>query len=170
MTRTLIRTRPYGIDPFGEFDSLIRQTFGSTPAGGFHPAAEVTRDGDDAVVRLELPGVDVSRDVTVEVLDHRLVLRGERRDEHTEQEGDGGRTVREFRYGSFRRAFRLPGHVTAGDVSASYDAGVLTVRVAGVHASAPAQQIAISTAPAATVTPEPVESAEGDAEPKTTES
>ena len=151
MTRTLLPTRAYRVDPlarsFGQFDGLVRQAFGPVPAAGFNPAAEVTRDGDDAVVRLELPGVDVANDVTVEVVDHRLVLRGERRDERTEQADT--RSVREFRYGSFRRSFRLPSRVTAQDVTASYEAGVLTVRVAGVHAEEPAQQITIST-----VTPE----------------
>jgi HSP20 family protein len=37
----------------------------------------------------------------------------------------------EVRYGSFRRGFVLPVHVTAEDVSASYDAGVLAVRACG---------------------------------------
>lgn len=111
-------------------------------AGGFSPAAEVVKDGDDAVVRLELPGVDVDKDVTVE-LDHgRLVIHGERRDEHAEEKG--GRTLREVRYGSFRRSFQLPGHVTSEALSASYDAGVLTVRVAGVYAATQPQRIAIT--------------------------
>ena len=34
---------------------------------GFTPAAEIVRDGEDAVVKLELPGVNVADDVTVEV-------------------------------------------------------------------------------------------------------
>jgi hypothetical protein len=34
---------------------------------GFRPAAEIAKDGDDAVVRVELPGVDVEKDVNVEV-------------------------------------------------------------------------------------------------------
>src|SRR5882724_8150144 len=89
-------------DPFTEFDSLVRRAFGpvaTAPVGtGFVPAAEVTRDGDDAVVSVELPGVDVAKDVTVEVDGDRLVVRGERRDQRSEQRD--GRTVREVRYGS----------------------------------------------------------------------
>jgi len=110
---------------------------------GFSPAAEVVKDGDDAFVRLELPGVDVANDVNVEVDKGQLVIRGERRDEHSEQKH--GRTLSEVRYGSFRRSFRLPTHVSADAISASYDAGVLTVRVAGAHKGAEVQRIAIES-------------------------
>ncbi|QNI05313.1 Hsp20/alpha crystallin family protein [Mycobacterium kubicae] len=108
----------------------------------FNPAAEVVKDGDDAVVRLELPGVDVEKDVNVELDRGRLVIHGEHRDEH--QEDKDGRTLREIRYGSFRRSFQLPAHVTSEAVSASYDAGVLTVRVAGAYAGNQPQRIAIT--------------------------
>ena len=108
---------------------------------GFSPAAEIAKDGDDAVVRVELPGVDVEKDVNVEVDKGQLVIRGERRDERSEEKD--GRTLSEVRYGSFRRSFKLPAHVTGDAISASYDAGVLTVRVAGAHKGAEAQRIAI---------------------------
>lgn len=127
-------------DPFAEFDAFFRA---ARDPRGFVPAAEVERDGDDAVVRLELPGLDAERDVTVEIENGRLVVRGERRDERSEERG--GRSLREVRYGSFRRSFVLPAHVTAEAVSASYDAGVLTVRVAGAHAGNGARRIPVST-------------------------
>jgi HSP20 family protein len=110
---------------------------------GFTPAAEIDRDGEDAIVRLELPGVDVTKDVNVEVDRGHLVIHGERRDERAEDKD--GRTLREVRYGSFRRSFKLPAHVTGDAISASYDAGVLTVRVAGAHKGAEAQRIAIGS-------------------------
>jgi HSP20 family molecular chaperone IbpA len=110
---------------------------------GFTPAAEIVKDGEDAVVRLELPGVDVAKDVNVELDRGRLVIHGERRDERSEEKDR--RTLREVRYGSFRRSFKLPAHVTSDAISASYDAGLLTVRVAGAHKGAEAQRIAIES-------------------------
>jgi len=110
---------------------------------GLHPAAEIAKDGDDAVVRVELPGVDVEKDVNVEVDKGRLVIHGERRDERAEEQD--GRTLSEVRYGSFRRSFKLPAHVTSDAISASYDAGVLTVRVTGAYKGAEAQRIAIES-------------------------
>ena len=135
--------------PAWDVDRWMREFFGPAaasdwfkPVTGFNPAAEIAKDGDDAVVRLELPGIDVDKDVNVELVDGRLVIHGERRDEHAE-EGDG-RTLREVRYGSFRRSFQLPAHITSEAVSASYDAGVLTVRVAGAYAGTQAKRIAIT--------------------------
>lgn len=161
-------------DPFIDFDAafagMVRRAFGptvTTRPHGFVPAAELVREGDDAVVRLELPGLDVEKDVTVEIDRGRLVVKGERRDERSDI--GSGRTWREVRYGSFQRSFSLPEHVSSDAVSASYDAGVLTVRISGVY-TAPeptAQRIAISTTaepaevPAAPESTEVVESSEG---------
>lgn len=152
------RREPFAaFDPFADFDAAFarlarRRAFGpafaTRHAGvsrpGFVPAAELVRDGADAVVRLELPGVDVDKDVTVEVEGGRLVVKGEKRSENT----DGA--WHEVRYGRFERSFALPEHVTGDAVSAEYAAGVLTVRVTGAYTSpepvAPtAQRIAIST-------------------------
>src|SRR5664279_1710947 len=85
-------------DPFSDFDerfnAIVRRAFlpAARPAdrpAGFVPAADLERDGDDAVVRLELPGLDVDKDVSVEIDGGRLVIKGERRSERTD-EGKGG--------------------------------------------------------------------------------
>jgi HSP20 family protein len=144
MSNTIIRRR----DPFfADFDNLVRATFGpaattSPRVTGFSPAAEAHREGDDAVIRLELPGVEVD-DVAVEIKGRHLVVSGERRDGR-EEEAEG-RRFSEFRYGRFTRSFRLAPSVTAEAVSASYDAGVLTVRVAGAYAETQGHKIEIST-------------------------
>jgi HSP20 family molecular chaperone IbpA len=130
--------------PFNEleaFDALIRNAFRTPATNSFVPAAESHRDGEDAVVRLELPGLEIA-DVTVEVEGGRLVVRGERKDERTES--TDGRTLRELRYGSFHRSFSLPGHVTSEAVSASYDKGILTVRVAGAYRDDNARRIEVT--------------------------
>ncbi|EFV12236.1 Hsp20/alpha crystallin family protein [Segniliparus rugosus] len=140
--------------PFAEFDTLVKSAFGpaeSWPeATAFSPAAEIARDGDDALVRIDLPGVDVENDVTVEVQNGQLVVRGERK--APAHEGPKGQVVREVRYGSFRRVFKLPAQVAPEAISANYDAGVLTVRVAGVHKSAEPQRISVTKG----ATPAPV--------------
>ena len=137
-------------DPFAEFDTLFRTAIGTDAArrGRFAPAAEIIRDGDDAVVSLELPGLDAERDISVEVDGGRLVVTVERRDERSEDRG--GRSLRELRYGTFRRSFTLPQHVTSEDVSAGYDAGMLTVRVADAYSGSTAQRIPVTAGPAPT--------------------
>jgi HSP20 family protein len=125
-------------DPFGalvrqrdgEFDRLVRRAFGPGAATGFVPAADVVRDGADVVVTLELPGVDIDNDVQVEVVEGRLRVSGTRGEQKSSEKD--GIVVRETRSGSFHREFALPEHVTADDVDADYDRGLLKIRVRGV--------------------------------------
>lgn len=157
-------------DPFSvlarmdrEFDELVRRGWTgareAAPAmAGFVPAVEVVRDGSDVIVRVELPGVDVERDVTIEVDRGKLVISGERRDERSEQ--SEGVLVRELRYGQFRREFALPPGVSPEQVEATYDSGLLDVRVRGVVQPEPATvRVPITTGRTAarTVEAEPAE-------------
>ena len=129
-----------------EFDELVRRGWSggkgraegrpSVMAAGFVPAVEVARDGEDVVVRVELPGIDVERDVAIEVERGKLVISGERRDARAEQ--PDGLLVRELRYGQFRREFALPAGISPEQVEATYDAGLLDVRVRGVVQPEPA--------------------------------
>src|ERR1700758_4392675 len=100
--------------PAWNLDRWVHDFFGPAAAdewvaNPFSPAAEIVKDGDAAVVRVELPGIDAEKDVTVEVDGRNLVISGERRDEHSEEKD--GRTLRGLRYGSVRRAFALPPRV-----------------------------------------------------------
>lgn len=139
---TTLRLRNSWLAPFADFDALFRPLTAEAARTGFTPAAEVNRDGEDALVSLELPGLDLEQDVTVEVDGGALVVRGERRDERSEERD--GRRLHEVRYGSFRRSFTLPSHVTGEDVTATYDKGVLTVRVAGAYRGATARRIPVT--------------------------
>lgn len=127
-------------DPFSEvvrqfdndFDTIVRRAFGPTgrrASEGFVPAADVDRDGADVVITLELAGVD-TENLDVEVSDGRLRISGNRTDS-TSSESQGA-LVREIRTGAFRREFALPEHVTADDIDADYDNGLLSVRVRGI--------------------------------------
>lgn len=130
-------------DPFADVEQLVRTVFGTQPERpqGWSPASEVFRDGGDAVVQVELPGLDINRDVVVEIERGHLVVRGERHQvvDTTTQRA----TVRERRYGSFRRVFRLPDHVGPEQLSATYDTGILTVRVAGAYSPPKPVQVTI---------------------------
>ncbi len=126
------------LDP--EFDELVRRTWGSVPAksgeargtAGYVPAIEMVADSGDVLITLELPGVDVN-DVDIEVTEGRLTVSGQRQEQVQTSGGEDGKVlVREFRYGSFRREFALPPHVTPEDVAATYDKGLLQVRVRNV--------------------------------------
>lgn len=84
-------------------------------------------DGDDLVVRAEMPGIDPEKDVEISVTDHTLHLRAERREETKTEEKGTKRS--EFRYGSFSRSVPLPVGATDKDVKATYKDGILEVRI-----------------------------------------
>jgi HSP20 family protein len=98
-------------------------------------------EGSEAVVRVEMPGIDPDKDVEISVRDHTLRLRAERRQETKTEEKGAYRS--EFRYGSFTRTVPLPAGATEKDVKATYKDGVLEVRVPIDREAAEATKIPI---------------------------
>ena len=86
----------------------------------------IVEDGDRYVVTIELPGTK-KEDVTVEMSDRVLTIRGEKRNEREEKK-EHSRWV-ERSYGSFSRSFTLPANAVGDRVKASFEDGVLTVHV-----------------------------------------
>ncbi|HSJ35474.1 MAG TPA: Hsp20/alpha crystallin family protein [Acidimicrobiia bacterium] len=89
--------------------------------------ADMHRDEGDLVVTVELPGVDPDKDVDITVEDDILIIKGEKSDEREVEEED--HFLRERRFGNFERRIFLPDGVDPDAITASYDHGVLTVRV-----------------------------------------
>lgn len=137
MTVTLYRNRNHR-SPFAELDrvsSRLNQVFGSPfpelplNAGGWVPSVNIEETKEELIVTAELPGISPS-DVEVEVENGVLILRGERQ---SEQEEDRRYHLRERRYGSFQRSFTLPRGVSQEGIEASYQDGVLRVRLPKVQ-------------------------------------
>jgi HSP20 family protein len=84
-------------------------------------------DDGTLVVRAELPGIDPDEDVEISVTDHVLTISAERRREQKVEEKGSYRS--EFEYGSFVRSMRLPANATEDDIVATYQDGILEVRV-----------------------------------------
>jgi HSP20 family protein len=83
-------------------------------------------EGDQLVIRAELPGVDPEKDVDISIEDGALHIRAERRQEVKSEDRNYRRT--EIRYGSFTRTIPLPTQAKEEDVSATYKDGILEVR------------------------------------------
>src|SRR5437868_1067780 len=83
-------------------------------------------DGDELVVRAELPGIDPDRDVDVSIVDGALCIRAERRQEQKSETAKMRRS--ELRYGSFSRSLPLPANAKEDDIKARYHDGILEVR------------------------------------------
>ncbi|MEU0943768.1 Hsp20/alpha crystallin family protein [Streptomyces canus] len=111
-------------DPFREFDRLTQQVFGSTA----RPAAmamDAYRSGDDFVVHFDLPGVD-PESIDLDVERNVLNVRAERRLPAPE---GAEMIVAERPTGSFTRQLFLGDTLDTERIDASYDAGVLTLRI-----------------------------------------
>jgi len=130
-----------------ELHRRFHQTFGQVRGEGatggpgtWEPPVDMYETDDALVLQVELPGV--SKDaVNVEVHEHTLRLSGERRREPAVR---GGQYLREEgRYGAFQRAFRMPSSVDEAKIQATYQNGILALRLPK-HAKATPQGIPIS--------------------------
>lgn len=98
---------------------------------------EVTDDHYE--LRVEIPGIDPALDVHITVTDAQLTVKADR----TERAEVNARS--EFSYGSFLRTVTLPAGADEDDITASYDRGILTVRVPLSQNPSGARQIAIQS-------------------------
>lgn len=111
-------------DPFRQFDRLTQQVLGTAARPAAMPM-DSWRDGNELVVAVDLPGVEPgSIDVNVE--QNVLSIRAERKDTL----GEGVELIAAERpRGVFTRQLLLGERLDTDKVQASYDAGVLTVRI-----------------------------------------
>ena len=90
------------------------------------PALDVWETGSDVVYAFDLPGIPEDA-ITIEVKDDTLTVSAER--EKNEEATDDGFYRYERRFGTYARAVGLPKGVDQDRISASYEHGVLEVRV-----------------------------------------
>jgi HSP20 family protein len=134
--------------PFREFGSGLGRVFDellaerSLPSMRWTPALDVAESDAAYVVTVELPGAKRD-DVTLEMNEDVLTIRGEKKSEREEK--DEQRHYVERTYGSFSRSFRLPAHVDPEGIKASFRDGVLTVEIPKTEAQKP-RMIDIKTA------------------------
>jgi HSP20 family protein len=93
---------------------------------GVTPTIDVAETDREVVVTAEIPGLD-EKDCEVTLAGDVLTIKGEKKAEHEQR--DGNTYYAERRYGAFSRSVRLPFEVKDEQVDATYNRGVLTVRV-----------------------------------------
>ena len=90
------------------------------------PSVDVYEEKDDVVIKAEIPGLS-KEDISVQVTDSTLMIKGEKKREEEIKETDYYCCERSF--GAFTRAVDLPCEVKADQVKASFKNGVLEVRM-----------------------------------------
>jgi HSP20 family protein len=114
-------------DPFRELHRLTQQLFGQNGTWS-RPAVmpmDAYRDGEQYVVHFDLPAVDPSS-VELNVERNVLTVKAERVPSYGD---DVELQVAERPRGVFSRQLFLGDTLDADDIQASYDAGVLTLRI-----------------------------------------
>ena len=134
-------------DPFGNtmWPSLFGESdrwFGDFSSAKFAPSIDVADEKKNIRITAELPGMD-EKDIELSVQDDALVIRGEKKVEHTSDEDGYYRTERS--YGSFERWIPLPVEIDSSRAEATFKKGVLTVRIPKTGGEAPRKQIPIRT-------------------------
>jgi HSP20 family protein len=90
------------------------------------PPVDLYEEKDEIVVKAELPGMS-KEDIQINITDHLLTIKGEKKKEEEIKEADYYRSERS--YGSFSRSVDLPGEVQIEKAQASFKNGVLEIRL-----------------------------------------
>jgi HSP20 family protein len=88
------------------------------------PAIDMFQRGSDLVIRADVPGLSKD-DITVDIADDQLTIRGERRYDHEEERDGVFRSERS--YGSFCRVVPLPQGAITDSAKATFNNGVLEI-------------------------------------------
>jgi HSP20 family protein len=130
---SLIKYRsPSVLDDFRrEINDLFNPTLSKTdktgylPESNWLPAVDIKENEKQYIVLADIPGVS-SKDIDIFIDENnRLVLKGERTSETTEEKHNFVRIEREA--GAFYRAFSLPDNIDANAISAKVKDGMMEV-------------------------------------------
>jgi HSP20 family protein len=119
----VVNPQPFTRDVDRLFDAFFG---GERESRRWVPQMDLVEAEDHFVLKADLPGLGES-DVSIEVQDGTLTISGERKAEHEARERGWYRIERSF--GSFSRSLTLPEGIDPDGIAASFDRGVLEVRI-----------------------------------------
>jgi len=131
----LSRTRNRNLNDLQhEIDRVFGRFFPSREGDGestsrqavWAPRTDLVETADSYRLRLDVPGLR-KEELNINFKENQLTVSGERTSDRTGEDEEYVRVERSF--GQFYRSFTLPRTVNAEDITASYENGVLTIRV-----------------------------------------
>ena len=134
--------------PLGTLQDNINKMFESVLSGNFpaigddmesrqwSPVVDIYENDDSFVVEADLPGMSKD-DIHVDVQDHTLTIRGEKKFEEKTTKDKYMRVERA--YGSFFRSLTLPANVDSSKIKAKYKDGVLQLTLPKSEEAKPKQ-------------------------------
>lgn len=121
----LVRPEPFS----NEVSRLFNTLLGAEDGGELQrwtPAMDLVEEEDHFLLKADLPGLSED-DVQIELRDNTLRVSGERKAEHEQHERGWYRMERSF--GTFSRSLTLPEGINPDAIEASFDNGVLSIRI-----------------------------------------
>lgn len=112
---------------FGQRDDWLQTS-------GWDVSMDLAENDDEYLVKASLPGINPDH-LEITYNNNVLTIKGEIKEEKEEEQRRYH--LRERRYGSFSRSISLPSTVNAENISASYEAGVLTLSLPKVEEAKP---------------------------------
>jgi len=115
-----------------DMDALFNRFLGHLPKAGLtkglevSPSIDLTETKEDIIVKAEIPGMEI-KDITISLLGNALHIRGEKKEEKTSK--DETVLCVERSYGTFSRSIGLPCDVNQEKIKATYEKGILTIRL-----------------------------------------
>ena len=118
-------------DAFRGFPSISHSPFWGNMVNdelmsSFRASVNISSDDKQYTITLEAPGME-QKDLSIELKDHALFIKGEKQQEQEEKDQHFYRIER--LYGAFERVLAIPEDGGADDISASMKNGVLTVTI-----------------------------------------
>jgi chaperonin GroES len=132
-----------------ERDVLAVYELEAPPAPVLHPPVDVVRGAEGVTVLVDLPGVHAAS-IRAVLMGAMLTVEATRRPPVAP--AGAAYVLRERTAGRLSKSIELPGHLVGGDVRATWEAGVLTVRIAR-NRSRRTHEIPVAAAASATPAP-----------------
>ncbi|WP_075865143.1 Hsp20/alpha crystallin family protein [Carboxydothermus islandicus] len=117
-------------DPFREvldLNRLFAEAFAPIGRGVSIPRVDILDEGDEILVKAELPGIEDKNQIELYVQKDHLIIKGQVKDE---MEARNDKIYRkEIFAGSFERVVYLPVEVEPAKATAEYKNGILNIRL-----------------------------------------
>ncbi len=132
-------------NPFSEMEEMEKRLFNNSFFSNADLAelkTDITDEGDHYLLKADLPGFK-KEDIHLNLDGDTLTIQAERHSEHEDTDKKGKYVCCERSYGAYSRSFDVSG-IQADGISASYEGGVLELKMPKKEAQVPAsRQISI---------------------------
>ena len=129
--QSLTKPFDYSLDGFRKemektFDHFFSNSLWKDTENAFMPSVNISEDDKNYHLSVEVPGMEKD-DIHLEIVDNRLIISGEKKEEKEVKENNYHRT--ESTYGKFQRSFFLDEGCDQNSIEAAMKNGILKINI-----------------------------------------